>query len=382
MKEIRSIIDAYGEAKAKGKACVLATVVHTDGSSYRRAGARMLVTEEGLMTGAISGGCLEGDALRKALQAIVQQEPRLVTYDTRDEEDHTIGVQLGCSGVIQVLFEPINPADPYNPVELIRKAVSTRQEGLLLTLYDHVNRNNSQAGTIAWISAGGERIFHPGHAGYESILSKEIDLSFLVKTSRFFALPGTASTPQFFLEYVVPPIRLVIVGAGNDAVPLQRMAHELGWEVRVVDGRSNLVRADRFESACQLLVSKPESVLAQVPVDVHTAFVMMTHNYNYDLAMLKALLPLDILYIGMLGPKKKMNYMLDDLRAAGMQVDEASLNKVYGPTGLELGAETPEEIALSILSEILAIDRKKKGGSLKYKTDAIHDREPSPFKTS
>jgi xanthine/CO dehydrogenase XdhC/CoxF family maturation factor len=380
MKELVEIIKAYDKAKGEGVACALATVVHVEGSSYRRAGARMLVLADGYMMGAISGGCLEGDALRKALQVIHQQESRLVTYDTSDEEDHTIGIQLGCSGVIQVLFEPIETTNPLNPIELIREAISKRQELVLVTVFDLENRKSKQAGTIAWVSSEGEKRFHPDYSGFETMLSTELVVTFTSTTSRFISLSEAEHPLQFFLEYRVQPLRLVIVGAGNDAIPLQKMAHELGWEVRMVDGRSNLVQSSRFEAACQLLVSKPESVLEQLPIDRHTAFVMMTHNYNYDLAMLKILLPLHVLYIGMLGPKKKLERMLEELRLGGMVISDEMLEKVYGPTGLELGAETPEEIALSILSEILAVDRQKKGGYLKLKKEVIHDRELTRMK--
>src|ERR1700759_2317389 len=121
MKEIRDIIRAYEGAQREGKRSALATVVHVEGSSYRRPGARMLVTEDGQLTGAISGGCLEGDALRKALYAINQQQKKLVTYDTTDEDDITFGIQLGCNGIVHILFEPIDDTRPYNPIQLLRE---------------------------------------------------------------------------------------------------------------------------------------------------------------------------------------------------------------------------------------------------------------------
>ena len=132
MKEIREIVRAYETTKASGRKMALASVVHVDGSSYRRAGARMLVDDEGNMTGAISGGCLEGDALRKAQLVIAQQDPKLVVYDTSDEEDMSIGVQLGCAGVIHVLFEPIT--EERDPVLLFRSLLEGRQKAVLVTL--------------------------------------------------------------------------------------------------------------------------------------------------------------------------------------------------------------------------------------------------------
>ncbi len=147
MKELREIIKAYDAALHAGKRSALAAVVHLDGSSYRRPGARMMVTDEGELTGAISGGCLEGDAVRKAMFALSQQQSKLVTYDTSDEDDATVGIQLGCSGIIQVLFEPIDPNNPNNPIQLLRKVVALRQKSVLVTLFSLEDKRNDQPGT-------------------------------------------------------------------------------------------------------------------------------------------------------------------------------------------------------------------------------------------
>src|SRR6187549_194976 len=131
MKEIRNIIAAGEQALLEGKQVALATVVHVEGSSYRRPGARMLITEEGTLTGAISGGCLEGDALRKALFVMAQQKPMLVTYDTMDDDDAKFGVGLGCNGIIQVLIEPIDPAEQYNAIQMLEAVAGKRQKAVL-----------------------------------------------------------------------------------------------------------------------------------------------------------------------------------------------------------------------------------------------------------
>ena len=167
---------------------------------------------------------------------------------------------------------------------------------------------------------------------------------------------------------------LVIVGAGNDALPLMQMADITGWDVRIVDGRSTHAKPERFVSACQVIVSKPEKVLEQIEIDSQTVFVLMTHNYNYDLAMLKALLIRNVTYIGLLGPKKKLDRMLDEMREEGLEINEEQLKNIYGPVGLEIGAETAEEIAISIIAEIKAVLSGKSGGSLREKQEAIHPR--------
>jgi xanthine dehydrogenase accessory factor len=374
MKEIREIIKAYDTATKAGKRSALATLVHLNGSSYRRPGARMLVTEDGEMTGAISGGCLEGDALRKAMMVLSQQQSKLVTYDSNDEEDAVIGMQLGCEGIIQVLFEPLNTADADNPVELLRRATTLRQNAVLATLFLLENKINEQPGTCLLLESNGNISGRVTSLELRNIVVENIHYAMQQRESQFKKFVVGNDSVTVFLEFLQPAISLVIIGAGNDAIPMARIADTLGWDVRVVDGRTSHAKPQRFESACQVLVSRPEKVLEQITIDERTVFVMMTHNYNYDLAMLKTLLPLKIAYIGMLGPKRKLERMLGELRDEGINLDEENLSKIYGPAGLEIGAETPEEIALSIIAEIKAVLSNKTGKSLREKNDGIHSR--------
>jgi xanthine/CO dehydrogenase XdhC/CoxF family maturation factor len=374
MKEIREIISAFDECVAAGRKAALASVVHLDGSSYRRPGARMLVDDEGRLTGAISGGCLEGDALRRALLVINQQYPKLVTYDTTDEEDITLGVQLGCAGVIQVLFEPVDPSFENNPIDLLREVITKRGRAVMVTLFDLKNKLQGQVGTCMLMEEDGTIT---GQVPVESIregLMKDMQEAMRNTKSAFVQYEIDDNTWTAFIEYIEPPVCVVVVGAGNDAIPMVQMADIIGWETRVVDGRSTHARPERFIAACQVLVSKPELVLEQIPIDEKTVFVLMTHNYNYDMAMLRALLERRVTYIGALGPKKKLDRMLGELREKGFVPDRRQLASIYGPVGLEIGAETAEEIALSIISEIKAVLSGKSGGSLREKTDVIHSR--------
>jgi xanthine dehydrogenase accessory factor len=374
MKEIREIINAYNKARKNEKRLALATLVHLNGSSYRRPGARMIVDEEGQLTGAISGGCLEGDALRKAVFCIHTQIPKLVVYDTSDEEDATIGIQLGCSGIIQVLFEPIDENDPLNPIELLKKAIHKRQNTVLVTLYAPQIKKGDTVGTSILLEDSGE--FH-NNSTFQFVpetLMQDIKETLTIKKSSFKSYNLNDHPFSAFLSFISPPISLVIVGAGNDAIPLQSIAETLGWEVTIVDGRHTYAKIERFSSACQIIVSKPEKVLQQIPIDEKTVFVLMTHNYNYDYAILKALLSKNAPYIGALGPKKKLDNMITDLKAENIFLNERQKNILYGPVGLELGAETPAEIALSITAEIMSVMHNKKGGSLRNLLTEIHPR--------
>jgi xanthine dehydrogenase accessory factor len=237
MKEIREIVQSFALANGQNKRTALVSVVHLDGSSYRRPGARMLINDEGQLTGAISGGCLEGDALRKAMLVIAQQNSKLVTYDTSDEEDASIGVQLGCAGIIQVLFEPINAKVEYNQIMLLEKAISKRQPSVLVTLFSMEEKNKTQIGTCLLMEEDKSITGDIPVVGLKEAVLKDVYLVMQSKTSSFinYIFEGIAHTA--FIEFLQPAINLVVVGAGNDAIPMVNIADSIGWEARVVDGR-------------------------------------------------------------------------------------------------------------------------------------------------
>jgi xanthine dehydrogenase accessory factor len=369
MKEILAILNAYEMAEKEGKKSALATVVRVEGSSYRRPGARMLVTDDGQLTGAISGGCLEGDALRKALAAINQRENRLVTYDTTDEDDAKFGVQLGCNGIVHILFEPINSSDLYNPIHLLKALTAERSHAVVVTLFNL--KAPMQQGTVF--------LYRPDRE-YTDFKNPNLDLSqeaadvFTTGLS-IFKTYGPPDGCEAFLEFIPPNLHLVIAGAGNDVQPLVEMAHVLGWKITVVDGRPSHATAARFPKADQVLVLKPDAVFDHVELDGRTVFVMMTHNYNYDLALMEIILEKEFSYLGMLGPKKKLERMLAELAERGFVMNDVMLSKVHGPVGLDIGAETAEEIALAILAEIKTVMSDHSAKFLKNKKASIHDKE-------
>ncbi|KAA3438218.1 XdhC family protein [Rufibacter hautae] len=372
MKEIQDIVQAFTRHTAEGKQTALATVVHVEGSSYRRPGARMLVSDDGQLTGAISGGCLEGDALRKARLAMSEGRPALVKYDTMDDDDAKLGVGLGCNGIIHILIEPIDLTSSQHPLSLLQKVIGQRQVAVVVTLFSLQDRKGPQPGTC-YVTQFDEEVITPALS--EALLS-EVQAD--VRATRSSLVSSTKSykhgqnTFTAFLEVLQPAPALVICGAGNDVMPLVNMASLLGWPTTVVDGRANYATQDRFPHARQVLVAKPEQVLPNLTVDHTTIFLLFTHNYNYDLAMLRLLLPLPLPYIGVLGPKKKMARMLDELQEEGLHLEEAQVNKVFGPVGLDLGAETSEEIALSVLAEIKAVLARRNARFLRDKQESIH----------
>lgn len=361
MQEIAQIVKAYEMANKQGKRTALATVVHVSGSSYRRPGARMLVTEDGVMTGAISGGCLEGDALRKAALAITQGKNKLVVYDTTDEEDAKLGIQLGCNGIVSILFEPIMDGSINHPIQILSNAIAKRESTLIFTLFSQTNQ--IQLGTFSYASLP---------VSIRELLSNDISYATESKKSTHQELVIDETPSQCFIEYVEPSISLIIVGAGNDAIPLAKMAAIIGWEITIVDGRLTHANSQRFTTANKIQVGKPHELFEQLEMDKRTAIILMTHNYNYDLSMLELLQGKDFGYLGLLGPASKRERMFDELHQKGVNFFETEKEKIFGPTGLNLGSETAEEIALSICAEIMSVINKTTAIQLREKLEPIH----------
>ncbi|GAA0877213.1 XdhC family protein [Algoriphagus jejuensis] len=371
MKELQLIIQAYDQAKSENQKVALATVVKVDGSAYRRPGARMLVTEEGKLTGAISGGCLEGDALRKAQAVIFQQKSMLVTYDTTDEDDQKFGVGLGCNGIIHVLIEPIDFEDSQNPVELIKTAFADRDAGLLLTIFSVKNSKSEQIGTVI-LEKGGRRLGNwekrIADPELKALLEKEIagfDSIGIIKS-----YPDQDDISVFF-EVLKPAIRVLLFGAGNDTQPLARMAEILGFELVLIDGRKNLATPTRFPFAKQIIHGTAEEVISQLETDGHTVALLMTHNFEYEAIVLEKLSSCMIPYIGILGPKRKTEKLIQRLETREIHI---SSENIFAPMGLDIGAEGSEEIALAILAEVKAVLAKKPATFLRDKNGPIHEQ--------
>jgi len=378
MKEILDIIKAFAEAQRSGKQTALATVVHVEGSSYRRPGARMLIEDDGQLTGAISGGCLEGDALRKALLVMNEKRSKLVTYDTMDDDDAKFGVGLGCNGIIQVLIEPIDEENPNNPIRFLKAVNEKRQQSVLVTLFSLQDKKDPQYGTCLLVKE--DKAVVDTTPVLKEVLIHDAEEVMINQVSSFKNYISNDHDLTAFIEVIKPPVSVIIIGAGNDVIPLVNMADILGWETTVIDGRANYAKKERFASACHVLVSKPEQVLDQIVIDERTVFLLMTHNYNYDKAMLNELLQKNVTYIGMLGPKKKRERILGEFKEEGVVFTEQQLSVLHSPVGLDIGAETSEEIALSILAEIKAFFANKDVQSLRTIKEVIHPRSATMIK--
>lgn len=375
MKELQDIIKKHEKANENNLKSALVTVVHLDGSSYRRPGARMLVNEDGKITGAISGGCLEGDAQKKALFTISEQKNVLFTYDTSKEDDSEMGIHLGCEGLIQVLFEKIDSEKKDNPIELLRKALSLRQKAVLVTLFHLDNKEKEQLGTCLLLQEDGTISGNIPLSLFENSILGDLNEVMNNEESVFKQYKSGQESVTAFFEFIHPPVSLVVLGAGNDAIPLMKFADVLGWDFRIVDRRDTHANKERFPLASQTLVANPDVALNYLSYDKRTFFVLVTHSYKCDYYFLKSLCAADVPYVGILGPKKKLNRMLGELKEGGVSLSQAKISTIFSPTGLDIGAETPEEIALSIIAEIQAVLKGKKGGMLTLKEEVIHSRD-------
>ncbi|GAB3572211.1 XdhC family protein [Hymenobacter daeguensis] len=371
MTELQRLLLAYDQHRAARRPCALATVVEVIGSAYRRPGARMLVTEDGELTGAISGGCLEGDARQRARRAIFRGEPALVTYDTRDEDDPRHGLGPGCQGVVRILLEPLDFAAPDNPMELLRDFARHPEPAVLATVFATDARGmKAVVGQRLLLSAAGTLRGTPLLA---APLAEAARATLAQGLSQILDIETDAGPVRALLEVLLPPLRLVVYGAGNDAQPLVRLAASLGWHIAVVDGRPNLATAARFPEAAEVRIVPVRELAAQVP-DAGAYHVLLSHNYAYDLAALQALLPTDAPYIGLLGPGNKARRLLaePELRLSAAEAAAVLQSRLSSPIGLDLGSETPEEIALAIVAEVQARRHRRNGRPLRERAGAVH----------
>jgi xanthine dehydrogenase accessory factor len=372
MKEQKTILHEFKAIDFTKRKAALATVVKVRGSSYRSPGARMLITDDGRWVGSISGGCLEGDALRKARQVMTEQKPLTVTYDTREESNQKLGIGLGCNGVIEVLIEPLT-ADANTSLEFFEQILTRQQPVALATVFGSSNQKH-----IA------EKLLISDQAIIMSTLSADLlkdsihpELNQVFDTQRSGAVTLQVAGESFdvFVELIQPTISLILFGGGFDARPVSQMAKALGWDVTVTDECVSHIAPVFFPTADKLTLCQREFLDREFNITPFTACVLMSHNYEYDRDVLKKILSSPTPYIGILGPLKRFVKMRDELEKQGIVISAEDMHRIHAPIGLDIGAETPDEIALSILAEIQGKFSNRSGGFLKYRSGPIHHRD-------
>ncbi len=331
--ELRKIVSAYETAKSEGTSCVLATVVALDGSSYRRPGVRMLLQENGTMTGAVSGGCVEKEVFRQAISVFSSKLSKIMTYDGR--------YRLGCEGILYILLEPFEPDTDF--IKNFWDAIEQRTSIEITSHYQKQHGINADFGSIFYLN----------------------DTPFQVRNS----LLDTSGTLSF--EQSLPPcFKLVIIGSEHDAVQLCSLATMTGWEVTMVVNPREDKSIHNFPGASDFI--SVEAEVFEPDFDAHTAVVLMTHSYVKDLQFLIALRDTRLSYLGLLGPSRRREKLFNELLERYPEISETYLELIHGPAGIHIGAETPQEIAISVMAEILSVVNKKEPILLKAKGGSIH----------
>jgi len=359
MLETRAVLDAAGRLAARGEEGVLATVVRVEGSTYRRPGARLLIGRDGTWVGGVSGGCLEGDLVRKAWWRTAHGAA-VVAYDSTADDDTIWQLGLGCNGIVHVLLERIGPGRP-DPLAFVRRSVDERTGGVLAT----VVRAEPVTGLVigqrfAFAGDGESDGPDPMRAAAADCLERD--------RSRTVVVEIGGGEAEVFSEVVRPPVRLVVFGAGFDAVPLVAAGRALGWHAVVAHRRPRSIRAD------EVIAADPITACDRLRLDGRTAAVVMNHHYPDDTAALAALLRSPVRYVGVLGPRARMERMLAEIGETELD----HLDRLYAPVGLDIGADAPEEIAAAIVGQIVAVFADRAGGHLRDRPGPIHRRESAP----
>jgi xanthine/CO dehydrogenase XdhC/CoxF family maturation factor len=363
MNEMQAFVEAFDAAVARGERCALATVVSVEGSSYRRPGARMLVLESGATTGTVSAGCLESDVVERAKGVLKEGIAKLIRYDTSSASDEEAwGLGMGCNGIVRVLLEPLAQGSAY--VEALREACEVDALPVSVATVYESSDPQIQVGGRVFVSYVGEVTFEHLRRDVAEKIANERKLG---------------EVQGVFVEALLPPAHLIVFGGGADVVPVVELARTMGWHTEVVDPQARGISRSRFAKADRVILARPEDLGDDVRILPRTMTLLMSHHYAIDRSVLGFALASPANYIGVLGPRHRTERMLRDLG-----LTEEDLGRLHAPAGLDIGANGPVEIALSIVAEMRAVMNGRGGGMLREHPGPIHrglHREASSAET-
>lgn len=359
-------LELFEKASAAGGRAVMATLINTKGPTPRKAGARMFVGEGGRILGSVTiGGCVDARLIEEAEAILTRRVSKRIEMALGDEEAGELG--LTCGGNVDVLIDVIDFSDPGDPVvrlhELARQEMQAGRRSALVTLVTPLGGPSSSRTRML---IGGDGRAH-GTLGnpLETLRERLVDDARTLMSSgssRMKSYRVEGETVEVFIEVFGPPFPLLIFGGSHVAIPLVSMAKIVGLRTVVVDGRPRFANRERFPEADEVIIGIPSEVVESFALDAAASLVLLTHDYKYEVPVLKRALATDCGYIGLLGSRRRGRAILDLLREQG--AEEVQLQRVRVPVGLNIGAQTAPEIALSILSEILAVRNGRFGGSL------------------
>ena len=345
----------------------VATLVATEGSSPRDAGSRMWVDDRGAIVGSVTiGGCVDARVIEESARVLDSQLPVLVSMALGDEDAWALG--MTCAGTVEVLIEPYDPSDAGDPVrQALRRTADEVAAGRRAVIVAPLDGRRGRL-------VVGENGAHTGTLG-----AAAVDRAATREATRRLAHPGarsgTAVVPhgdgdvRLYFELHAPPVTLVVFGATHVAIPLVDLARTLGMRTVVVDGRERFATRERFPTASELIVGMPSEIAGRLPLGPSTLVILLSHDYKYDLPVLRAVLASDAAYVGCLGSTRRGKAMLAFLAEEGVAPDR--LARVRIPIGLDIGARTPAEIALSALTEAIAVSRNRVGGAMRDRMNDV-----------
>ena len=354
MTELQSILSEYRALGADARDAVLATVVHVEGSAYRRPGARMLLLPDGRRFGTVSGGCLEGEIARKAWWWTESQEASLRIFDTNSDDDAIFEFGLGCNGVVHVLLERLSNPGAQSMLDFLDRCQAVREPAVVATLIRSTADTEVPVGT------------HFLNGSTAQSFDEELQTHMVRAMREGKSMLARLECGDVFVEYVGVAPDLVLFGAGHDTIPLVVIAKQLGWHVTVADGRPAYAGPERFPEADRVVLIPAGALLANVEISGRTSVVLMTHNYPLDARLLPLVLAAAPRYIGLLGPRSRAERLFGHL---GREIPA----HVHAPIGLDIGSENPAAVALSIMAEIQADRSERDGGMLRDRNHPIHN---------
>ena len=343
---IRQLRESFRTWSAEGKPLVLASVYHTAGSTYSKAGARMLITGDGRFQGMLSGGCLEGDLAERARVVTETGAPQTVTYDLGRNDEELWGLGVGCDGVMQIFLQPLLPTEGFQPFAAMDTILDGEEAGLAVTVVASADDKLKAGATLLLVSGNVQTFGVP--ESWQETLSAHAKQAIVERRSRMHSLAVDGQEVDVLIALLQPPPRVLLLGAGLDARPVLHFATELGWKVTVQDHRPAYLSSGGFAAAERVLCKPAQQLAEALDVDRFDAVIVMSHHLATDRTYLEQLARTTVPYIGLLGPPDRRRRLLDDLGPSGKSL----VGRLHGPAGLNIGADGPASIALSIVAEI------------------------------
>lgn len=342
----RQLQEAYRRWSAKDEPLVLASVYETEGSTYSKAGAQMLINLEGDFQGMLSGGCLEGDLAERARTVLETGTPQSVTYDLGQNDEELWGLGVGCDGLMRIFLQSVTPANQYEPFATMCKAYDGLTEQVAATVLE--SDIAGMAAGASMVTINGEDAFCNIDAQYAQAVRAEALATMSSGRSKTGNLATDDGSAKILYSVLRPPPRILVLGAGLDAQPVVRLASELGWRVTVQDHRPAYIESGDFSVAERVHCLPVAEVAARLQLDEFAAVIVMSHHLASDRQYLKQLADTDIAYIGLLGPKDRRRRLLEEIGDAAVRLAP----RLHGPAGLDIGGRGPASIALSIVAEM------------------------------